>query len=165
MTRYVLMRRAACFAALTALAGAGSLIHVQADPAPPANAAPPAPPEAPATVVPSAKPSNALPPVKAASAATPAPHAATPSHANPSPHAVSPRPFLHPLFTDNMVLQRGMKDPIWGWTTPGASVSIRFRQRSKSHGGDRRQMARKDWPVQGRRSLYADRRKPAFHGF
>lgn len=34
------------------------------------------------------------------------------------------RPFLSPLFTDNMVLQRGMADPIWGWTTPGAAVTV-----------------------------------------
>ena len=130
MTRYVLMRRAACFAALTALAGAGTPTDVQADPAPPAtaappaDAAPPASPQAPSNIVPSVKPSNALPSVKPASAATPAPHAAAPTRANPSPHAVSPRPFLHPLFTDNMVLQRGMKDPVWGWATPGKTVTV-----------------------------------------
>ena len=37
-----------------------------------------------------------------------------------------PKPFLHPLFTDNMVLQRGMADPIWGWTTPGGRVFVRM---------------------------------------
>ena len=36
------------------------------------------------------------------------------------------KPFLHPLFTDNMVLQRGMADPIWGWTTPGNPVNVRL---------------------------------------
>ena len=41
-------------------------------------------------------------------------------------HADTPKPFLHPLFTDNMVLQRGMVDPVWGWTTPGTSVSVSF---------------------------------------
>ena len=35
------------------------------------------------------------------------------------------KPFLHPLFTDNMVLQRGISDPVWGWTTPGATVTVR----------------------------------------
>ena len=35
------------------------------------------------------------------------------------------RPFLHPLFTDNVVLQRGTSDSIWGWTTPGALVTVR----------------------------------------
>jgi len=38
-----------------------------------------------------------------------------------------PKPFLHPLFTDNMVLQRGMADPVWGWTTPGMGVSVNFQ--------------------------------------
>ena len=34
------------------------------------------------------------------------------------------KPFLHPLFTDHMVLQRGIKAPVWGWTTPGAKVVV-----------------------------------------
>jgi len=34
------------------------------------------------------------------------------------------RPFLNPMFTDNMVLQRGQSVPVWGWTTPGASVTV-----------------------------------------
>ena len=40
--------------------------------------------------------------------------------------AEPPKPFLHPLFSDNMVLQRGMADPVWGWATPGENVSVRF---------------------------------------
>ncbi len=35
-------------------------------------------------------------------------------------------PFVHPLFTDDMVLQRDMQDPVWGWTTPGERVSVSF---------------------------------------
>ena len=35
-------------------------------------------------------------------------------------------PFLHPLFTDNMVLQRDRQDAVWGWTTPGATVSVKL---------------------------------------
>jgi len=35
------------------------------------------------------------------------------------------KPFLHPLFTENMVLQRGVSDPVWGWTTPGRVVTVR----------------------------------------
>ena len=42
-------------------------------------------------------------------------------------HADAPKPFLHPLFTDNMVLQRGMADPVWGWTTPGQTITVIFR--------------------------------------
>jgi sialate O-acetylesterase len=37
------------------------------------------------------------------------------------------RPFLHPLFGDDMVLQRDVKFPVWGWTTPGTSVTVQFR--------------------------------------
>lgn len=40
-----------------------------------------------------------------------------------------PKPFLHPLFTDNMVLQRGMDDPIWGWTKPGSAVDVSFQDK------------------------------------
>jgi sialate O-acetylesterase len=34
------------------------------------------------------------------------------------------KPFLHPLFTDNMVLQRDLADPVWGWATPGQKVTV-----------------------------------------
>ncbi len=39
-------------------------------------------------------------------------------------HADAPLPLLDPLFTDNMVLQRGMADPVWGWATPGQTVRV-----------------------------------------
>jgi len=35
-----------------------------------------------------------------------------------------PRPFLHPLFTDHVVLQRDLPTPIWGWAEPGQRVSV-----------------------------------------
>jgi sialate O-acetylesterase len=38
--------------------------------------------------------------------------------------AADDHPFLDPLFTDNMVLQRDRADAIWGWTTPGATVNV-----------------------------------------
>jgi len=38
--------------------------------------------------------------------------------------AASSEPFLHPLFCDNMVLQRGASDPVWGWTSPGQTVTV-----------------------------------------
>ncbi len=44
--------------------------------------------------------------------------------------AEPPKPFLHPLFTDNMVLQRGMADPVWGWAAPGERVSVSFHGRT-----------------------------------
>ena len=40
------------------------------------------------------------------------------------------KPFLHPLFTDNMVLQRGTADPVWGWATPGSAVVVRVAGKS-----------------------------------
>ena len=39
------------------------------------------------------------------------------------------QPFLHKLFTDNMVLQRGVPDPVWGWTTPGQKVTVTFENK------------------------------------
>lgn len=38
--------------------------------------------------------------------------------------AIAQNPFLHPLFQSNMVLQRDMQDPVWGWTTPGEVVTV-----------------------------------------
>ena len=40
------------------------------------------------------------------------------------------KPFLAPLFSDNMVLQRGQSDPVWGWTTPGAAVTVSIAGKS-----------------------------------
>lgn len=37
---------------------------------------------------------------------------------------VPARPFLSSMFTSHMVLQRQRSVPIWGWTTPGAAVSV-----------------------------------------
>jgi sialate O-acetylesterase len=33
-------------------------------------------------------------------------------------------PFLSGIFSDNMVLQRGTSDPVWGWTSPGSAVTV-----------------------------------------
>jgi sialate O-acetylesterase len=38
------------------------------------------------------------------------------------------KPFLHPLFADHVVLQRGMTIPVWGWTKPGATVTVTLRK-------------------------------------
>jgi sialate O-acetylesterase len=35
-------------------------------------------------------------------------------------------PFVHPLFGDHVVLQRDSPVPVWGWTKPGAIVSVSF---------------------------------------
>ena len=34
------------------------------------------------------------------------------------------KPFVSPLFTAHMVLQRNQHDPVWGWTKPGAKVTV-----------------------------------------
>ena len=44
----------------------------------------------------------------------------------------SDRPLMHPLFSDHLVLQRGAKAPIWGWTQPGAEVAVRFAGQTKT---------------------------------
>lgn len=36
----------------------------------------------------------------------------------------TPLPFVHPLFTDDMVLQRDVEAPVWGWSTPGDVVNL-----------------------------------------
>ena len=38
--------------------------------------------------------------------------------------ATADRPFLHPLFTDHMVLQRDAATAVWGWTQPGEEVTV-----------------------------------------
>ena len=40
-------------------------------------------------------------------------------------------PFLHPLFTDHAVLQRGRALPVWGWSAPGDHVSVTFADQSQ----------------------------------
>lgn len=35
-------------------------------------------------------------------------------------------PFLSPVFGDHMVLQRDKPNTFWGWTTPGATVTVRI---------------------------------------
>ncbi|WP_254507311.1 sialate O-acetylesterase [Anatilimnocola floriformis] len=35
-------------------------------------------------------------------------------------------PLVHPLFSTDMVLQRDVKAPIWGWSKPGEEIAIRF---------------------------------------
>jgi sialate O-acetylesterase len=41
-------------------------------------------------------------------------------------------PFVHPLFSNNMVLQRNASDPVWGWTTPGAQVQVSINGQTAS---------------------------------
>ncbi|MBJ7344558.1 MAG: hypothetical protein JHD09_04695 [Gemmataceae bacterium] len=39
-------------------------------------------------------------------------------------------PFLHPLFSTDMVLQREIKAPIWGWSNPGDQIEIQVDGKS-----------------------------------
>jgi len=39
-------------------------------------------------------------------------------------------PFVNGAFTDDMVLQRGMAVPIWGWTKPGEKVTVSIQEKS-----------------------------------
>ncbi len=42
------------------------------------------------------------------------------------------RPFLHPLFSEHMVLQRDRPVPVWGWATPGQKVTVKLKGRTAS---------------------------------
>ncbi|HUS93392.1 MAG TPA: PKD domain-containing protein [Phycisphaerae bacterium] len=42
------------------------------------------------------------------------------------------RPFVHSLFQDHMVLQRGKPACVWGWTKPGATVRVELAGRGAS---------------------------------
>jgi hypothetical protein len=54
--------------------------------------------------------------------------------------AAKPLPLLSPIFGDNMVLQRGKVNTIWGWSEPGAEirVAIAGKHASAVAGVDRR---------------------------
>lgn len=39
---------------------------------------------------------------------------------------VAPKRFVHALFQDHMVLQRGVNAPVWGWAEPGQEVTVEF---------------------------------------
>jgi sialate O-acetylesterase len=58
----------------------------------------------------------------------------------PAPPALQPFPFVSPLFGDDMVLQRGKVDTIWGWSEPGDTVRVQIGHKTASAvaGPDRR---------------------------
>ena len=41
-------------------------------------------------------------------------------------------PLVHPLFSDHMVMQRNVKVPVWGWTVPGAKITVAFGGQTKT---------------------------------
>jgi len=59
--------------------------------------------------------------------------AGLPVHQPPAKHgsggasdnaAMAPLPLVSPIFGDNMVLQRGKADTIWGWSRPGTAIHL-----------------------------------------
>jgi sialate O-acetylesterase len=46
--------------------------------------------------------------------------------AAPAQEGSAGKPFLHPLFSDHMVLQREVRVPVWGWAAPGTKVEVAF---------------------------------------
>ena len=42
------------------------------------------------------------------------------------------KPLLHPLFCDHLVLQRDKPVPVWGWSQPGAKVTVSFAGQKKT---------------------------------
>ncbi|RYX85494.1 9-O-acetylesterase [bacterium] len=51
-------------------------------------------------------------------------------------NATQSQPFLHPLFTDDAVLQRDRPIPVWGWTTPGQSVTVKIADKTATAKAD-----------------------------
>lgn len=55
-------------------------------------------------------------------------------------------PFVHPLFGNDMVLQREIKAPVWGWSDPGDQIQVLVDGKSTGPmaiaGGDGKWMAR-----------------------
>jgi sialate O-acetylesterase len=47
-----------------------------------------------------------------------------------APQEAAPLPFVSPIFGDNMVLQRGKTNVIWGWSQPGDVVRVEIGENS-----------------------------------
>ena len=70
-----------------------------------------------------------------------APAQPTPSVASSAAaQAPKPLPFVSPIFADNMVMQRGKANTIWGWSEPGDHVQVQIGDQAASAvaGADRR---------------------------
>ena len=46
------------------------------------------------------------------------------------PQETAPLPFVSPIFGDNMVLQRGKPNVVWGWSQPGDTVRMEIGENS-----------------------------------
>ena len=62
-----------------------------------------------------------------------------------------PLPFVSPIFGDNMVLQRGKPDTIWGWSDPGDTVRVQIGESTATGtaGADRRWQVKIQPPAPG----------------
>jgi sialate O-acetylesterase len=67
------------------------------------------------------------------------------------PQDAAPLPFVSPIFGDNMVLQRGKPNVIWGWSQPGDTVRVEIGDKSATAtaGADGRWQARIQPPPPG----------------
>jgi len=72
--------------------------------------------------------------------AQPTPTTAPPVPSSAAAPALKPLPFVSPIFADNMVLQRGKTNAIWGWSEPGDHVQVQIGDQAASAvaGADRR---------------------------
>ena len=64
----------------------------------------------------------------------------TPGMSPMPPQVLKTQPFVSPIFGDNMVLQRGKANIIWGWSEPGDHVQVQIGEQAASAvtGADRR---------------------------
>jgi sialate O-acetylesterase len=60
-------------------------------------------------------------------------------------------PFVSPVFGDNMVLQRGKLNTLWGWAEPGDKIQVQIGDKSATAvaGSDRRWQVKIDPPAVG----------------
>jgi len=72
--------------------------------------------------------------------AQPTPSPAAPAATSASAPSSQSLPFVSPIFGDNMVLQRGKPDTLWGWSEPGDEVRVEIGKATASGvaGPDRR---------------------------
>ena len=70
---------------------------------------------------------------------------------SPPEPALKPLPFVSTIFGDNMVLQRGKKNTIWGWSDPGDKVRVEIAGKHASGvaGPDRRWQVKIQPPAVG----------------
>lgn len=54
----------------------------------------------------------------------------------PLPADAGKRLYVHPLFTDHMVLQRDARTPVWGWSKPGDMITLKIANKSYKWVGD-----------------------------